>query len=111
MSKKMFISDQRILQLGDWLVSTGKEKNIRDFLTRIGAGRNNLTRYRDGSQGFTKEMMLRVAELYGVDLNWLFGLSTQMILKQVEQPSVIDTLKMAVMLVEQELQQKKKVDI
>ncbi|MFB6453757.1 hypothetical protein ACE38W_00680 [Chitinophaga sp. Hz27] len=66
-----------------------------------------MTRYRDGSQGFTKEMILGAAELYSVDLNWLFGLSNEMILKQVEQPSVIDTLKIPVMLVEQELQQKK----
>lgn len=101
---KLFISDQRMLQLMTWAVRKGIADNETDFLDRIGFVRNNLRRVKAGEQGFTKEHILNACELTGASADYIFGFTNMISRKQQRHP--IEQLKEAVLAVELELKQR-----
>lgn len=107
---ELYITDKRMLTFMDWLVASGKVATQGEFLTSIGARPQNISNYRHGRQSFSVVMILRTAELYGMDLNWLFGVSNTMLRKKGkgkgDEVSAIESLKLAVERLEKESQGK-----
>lgn len=79
--KKMNIADERMLQVMHWAVSNGKARSEAYFAQSIGLRKQNMHNVKTGYQAFTKDHVLAAAKVYGINLNWLFGLESQMMRK------------------------------
>jgi hypothetical protein len=101
---KLFISDQRMLQLMEWAVKNEIVSGETQYLEQIEFARNSIVKVREGSQGFTKHHILNACKLTGASADWIFGLTNDMMRKAPKKP--IEFLKQAVLAVEQELKQK-----
>lgn len=104
MADQLFISDQRMLLLMKWAIDKGIAESENVYLEQIGFNRRNLYKLRAGDIGFTKVHILKAAELTGANINWIYGLESNM-LRQKSQ-SAIEQLQAAVIAVETELQKK-----
>lgn len=81
MVSELFVSDQRMLHVMAWAISE-KEKDVtteKAFCALVGFNFRNLPKVKTGAVSFTKEHILRCAQVFGTDLNWLFGLGNTMI--------------------------------
>lgn len=105
--QELFISDDRMLKLIEWAISTGIVDSRSEFLNKVGAGRNNISGLLNGERSFTTIQILEAATLTGVNINWLFGLEKNM-LRDEKKHSALDVLKAAVMSVEKDMQPKKR---
>lgn len=106
MPSKLFISDQRMLALMEWAV--GRIKGIdteTEYLSRINFPRTNISNVRKGTQSFTKEHILNACMITGANVNWIFGIESNMIRKPGKDP--IHLLKQAVIAVEQDWKKKR----
>jgi hypothetical protein len=106
--KKLFITDQRMLELMEWAINTGVVQHQSEWCDKIAFGRTNLRAVKIGEQSFTKEHILRACELTGVTPNWFFGMDGNKFGGKQKELTAIQQLKVAVNLVEQELKNKKK---
>lgn len=100
MAPEIFISDQRMLQVMDWAISGNVRdvKTKRDWCDKVGFGFTNLPKVKAGKQSFTKEQLLNCAEIFNIDMNFLFGLSDIMI--RAAQPTALDMLRDVVHIME-----------
>ncbi|WPV66327.1 hypothetical protein [Chitinophaga sp. LS1] len=105
MADKLFIADERILQLMEYAISTDIVDTQKEFLNEIGFGANNLGKLRNGERHFTPDNILKAATMTGANLNWIFGLEKNM-LRDGKKHTAIDLLKSAVIQLESELQGK-----
>jgi phage host-nuclease inhibitor protein Gam len=97
-AKKLFISDQRMLRLLDWAIENKKAATETEYLDRIKFTRTNISNVRKGMQSFTKEHILNAATFTGANINWIFGLETNMMRKPGK--TTMAMLREAVMAVE-----------
>jgi hypothetical protein len=106
---KLFIADQRMLELMTWAIAQEDKKlpsTQGEYLDLIGAKSGNIGALKKGIRGFTNEQILAAAKLTGANLNWIYGLEKNMF-REGKSKTAIDLLKEAVKAVEQELQPKK----
>jgi hypothetical protein len=101
MPNKLFISDQRMLQLMEWAVANGMAANRGEYLDKIGFTRNNLNKVKKGIQSFQIEQILSACILTGASADYIFGLSNEMTRKKVKQP--LELLKEAVIAIEHDM--------
>jgi hypothetical protein len=104
MPRKLFISDDRMLQLMEWAIRKGIAQGETDYLEKIDFARNSMPKVRQGIQGFTKIHILNACKLTGASADWIFGLTNNMMRKPPAR--AIDLLKQAVTAVEQEIKVK-----
>lgn len=81
MAKTIFISDERMLQLMSWAINNDIAKDETDYLSQIEFVKNNLEKVRNGTTGFTKRHILNASVLTGANINWIFGLESNMMRK------------------------------
>jgi hypothetical protein len=77
--KKLPVTSQRMLELLDFCVRNKVVLTQKDWCEKIGFNTTNLSQVRSGRQGFTDEQKLAAAQLIGVNMNWIFGLESNMI--------------------------------
>lgn len=108
MADKLFITDDRMLQLLEWAVNAGLARTQGEYLDAIGARAGNIGLLKKGTRGFTNEQILKAAKLTGANVNWIYGLEKNM-LREEKNHSAIDLLKAAVSAIEMEIGKKKPV--
>ena len=101
MPKKLFISDDRMLQLMEWAIRKGIADGETDYLDKIDFARNSMPKVRQGIQGFTKIHIQNACKLTGASADWIFGFTNIMMRKPSTDP--IEFLKEAVVSIEEEL--------
>jgi hypothetical protein len=99
--KKLFITDQRMLQLMEKTIDEGKVKNETHYCDKIKFPRTCLSNVKHGRQSFTKQQILNACLLTGASADYVFGLSN--IIKRTATKQPLELLKDAVMAVESEL--------
>ena len=95
---KLFISDERMLQLMAWAIQEGLVETERDYMEKIQFPRTNITQVRRGRQGFTKANILKACQLTGASADWIFGFTNHRLRKQPRK--AMEVLKEAVRAVE-----------
>jgi len=106
MATKLFISDERMLQLMKWAVADGFARNDTDYLDKIGFTRTNISNTRKGNQGFTKEHIRNACELTGASADWIFGFTNTRLRKPTNHP--LKSLKEAVRAIEVEMKSRRR---
>lgn len=101
---KLFISDQRMLQLMEWAIKNKIASGETEYLEKIKFARNSIVKVREGTQGFRKNHILNACKITGASADYIFGLTNNMMRKQPTK--AIDLLKQAVEAVEQEIKSK-----
>jgi hypothetical protein len=104
MAKKLFITNERMLQLMDWAINEEIAENETRYLEAIGFPRTNISNVREGIQSFTKDHIMKACKLTGASADYIFGFTTNMKRKPESKP--LDALKQAVKAVELELRRK-----
>jgi hypothetical protein len=104
MPPKLFISDQRMLQLMDWAIKNKIANGETHYMELIDFQRNSIVKVRKGLQGFRKNHILNACKLTGASADWIFGLTNVMMRKNPGKP--LELLKQAVIAVEQEMKTK-----
>jgi arginine repressor len=79
LATKLFIADQRMLQLMDYCIASKIVDSQKDWCTKIGFNQNNITQIRSAKQGFTDVQKLAAVKMAGANMNWLYGLEPDMI--------------------------------
>lgn len=88
------IWDQRMLKLMEYCVQDGQAESQYAFLRSIGyASPNNVSKVREGLQGFRPEHFQKAGELYNVSMDWLYGFTNQRARKAEKRTSGIDLIK------------------
>lgn len=104
MAKKLFISDERMLKVIEWVVKQGKYDSENEFLKAIGFARESMPKLKAGGQGFTKYQILEACVITGASADYIYGFTNSMFRKDPTKP--LDMLKHAVHAVEMELKGK-----
>lgn len=81
---KLPIWDEQMLHLMRHCIDLELCDSQKEFLESIGFTPANLRQVRNRSQSFTLEQIRCAAVKYKVNLNWIFGLDTDMKLKKPE---------------------------
>jgi hypothetical protein len=102
MPNNLFITDKRMLMLMEWAIDNKKATSETEYMEKINFARTNLSNVRKGLQSFTKEHILNAAVLTGANINWIFGLESNMMRKPGK--SAFELLKEAVVAVKGELE-------
>ena len=76
----MLITDKRTLDFLEILKSTGKIRFEIEFCEAIGLQKQNLVKIKNQDETrkenhFTAAQLAKVAEIYGADMNYIFGIS------------------------------------
>ncbi len=100
---KLNIWDQRILDLLKHCVAGGLTQ--REFLLSIGYAPENSPKLKNGTQSVRPQHLLKAAQAYNVNMNWLFGLDNAMNRTPGKDP--LDRLKEAVTAVEREYRKRR----
>lgn len=95
---KLEIWDQRMLQFMEHCLSSGVCSTQRNFLISIGFIPENIGQLRNGRQSFTLQHIHAAAIKYGLNLNWIMGLDSEM--RRKPGRSAIQQLKDAVKTIE-----------
>ncbi|SFW16850.1 hypothetical protein [Chitinophaga sancti] len=107
MAEKLFIANQRMLQLIEFGIENELASTQKEFLEKIGFAPGNIGQVRSGIRSFTIEQILTAASITGANMNWVFGLEKNM-LRDEKKLTPLESLKLAVTQIEEELQPKKK---
>jgi len=102
---KLFISDERMLQLMEWAIADGIAVNQADYLEKIGFTRTNISNTRKGQQGFTKEHIWNACQLTGASADYIFGFANTRLRKPERKP--MEQLREAVRAVDLELKSRR----
>jgi hypothetical protein len=106
MADKLFISDNRMLQLMRYVFSV-KLKGVstqKEFCDIIGMNKTSIKDVKSGIRGFTREQMYNAGKHFGVDMNWIFGFTNEMFPEEslkIKKP--LELLKYAVSRIESEI--------
>lgn len=104
MPKKLFITNERMLQLVAWSIDNGIADTETEFYEKIGFTRNNISLVRSGATSFTKEHILEACKITGASADYIFGFTNTM---QRKKPTrAMELLKEAVSAIDQELRRK-----
>lgn len=104
MAKKLFISDERMLQLMEWAVGQGIVATETEYWEKIEFGRTSISNVRAGTQGFRNYHILNACRLTGASADYIFGFTNVITRKKSPEPYAL--LKQAVEAVGQELRRK-----
>ena len=76
----LFITERRMLELRDYCLEheLAGITGTGEWYAMIGCPRTSISKLLQGKIGFTKHQMLRAAELFNVNINWLYGLELSM---------------------------------
>lgn len=89
----MLITDQRTLAF----IETLKAKNVirfdTDFCEKIGIRKQNLSKIKNQNVHFTAEQLQKVGEVFGADMNYINGFSSDPFRKNMSTPTSTSTLK------------------
>lgn len=69
------ISDNRMLELSEYLKEEGVIKFDSEFCKGIGLLKQNLIRIKKGTAHFTPEHIANACINYGIDANWILGVT------------------------------------
>lgn len=112
MAVEIFITDKRVLQLMEFVISN-HIKGIttqRDFLKIAGMHPTVLAKIRKGIQGFTVKHIRIFSEYFDANLNWIFGFEPNMMnnnkSKINHNPKPLEMMKEALFALELEMKQK-----
>lgn len=104
MKKKLPIWDQRMLLLMDYCLANKLTGTREEFLQSIGMHKTGVYQVKRGVGSFRLEHFYAAAKKYSVNMNWFFGLDTEMIFSRKKKAlPAITRLKEAVLAVEIEL--------
>jgi hypothetical protein len=101
MPKKLFITNQRMLDLMAWAIENGIAQHESAFFRMIKFPRTNISNIRSGALSFTREHIMNACKITGASADYIFGFTNSMLRKDPVKP--IDQLKQAVKTVELEL--------
>jgi hypothetical protein len=101
MAKKLPIWDQRMIMLMEHCIESDIEPSQKAFLHGLDMHEQAIAQIRGGRGSFTQDQILAAAKKYGVDINWIFGLSPNM--KRSPGKSPLQNLKDAVKSIEAEI--------
>lgn len=73
---------ERMMFLIKYAIDTGVVENRAEFLRAIGIAPGSFSNHTSGKSGFTVENIGKAAAMTGIDINWLFGFSKSMHLKE-----------------------------
>lgn len=79
---KLKIWDQRVLVLMRHCIDLELCDTQKEFLETIGFQPTNLRQVKNGSQSFTLEQIHAAAVKYKINVNWIFGIDTEMRFKK-----------------------------
>jgi hypothetical protein len=79
------IADKRMQLLPDILMSIGKIRLRQEFLDTIGKARQNIT-----TQHFTPNQIQKACLKYGVNANWVLGISKTVFNKPIDNQKLVD---------------------
>jgi hypothetical protein len=99
--KKLFITDQRMIQLMEATIAAGKVKDATEYCKKIKFARNCLANVKRGHQSFTKKQIQNACLFTGASADYIFGFTSS--IKRISSKAPIDMLREAVMAVEGEL--------
>ncbi|KAA5532701.1 helix-turn-helix transcriptional regulator [Taibaiella lutea] len=97
---KLFIADQRMLELMKHIVSVNLKDvtTQQDFCEAIGILKGGIAPIRKGERHFTTAQILNACRYFNVDVNWLFGFTENMFRSQ--DKTALELLKEAVIAVD-----------
>lgn len=101
MAKKLFIVNDRMLQLWSYAVKEAIVADDDSWCKKIGFVRGNASNVRTGHQGFTLKQVQAAAFVTGANLNWIFGFENNMF-REKKKLSSLQLLKQAVTAIEKE---------
>jgi plasmid maintenance system antidote protein VapI len=102
---KLFISDQRMLDVMDYCIANNISgiTTQKEWCIMVGIEPSNINNVRKGLRGFTTEQLLSAGKQFGISMEYLFGFTNQM-LRTEKKATAIQLLKQAVRAVEAEMQ-------
>lgn len=100
--KKIDMIDQRMFQWMEYTIGEGKALHQKDWLEKIGFPISNIGHVKSGKQSFTRDQIVKAARLINGNINWLFGLETNMLLVN-KKKTALQLLKEATKAVEESL--------
>lgn len=80
------ITDTNMLQLPDILKGAGIIRFKEEFYRALGMLRQNVYEVRKGIRGFTPEQIRIACITYGIDANWIIGVTDKVFLKAKVKP-------------------------
>ena len=101
MPKKLFIADERMLQLMEYAVEKGIVESSAEYWEKIDFARTSISNVKQGTQGFRNYHIYNACKLTGASADYIFGFTNVMFRKAPVKP--IDLLKQAVTAVEKEI--------
>lgn len=79
MAKKLPIWDERMIMLMNHLISSGQCETQKEFFDIIGFRQTSLSQVKQGLHSFRHQHLLIASKKYNVNLNWFYGLESNMI--------------------------------
>lgn len=104
MAKKLFISDERMLQLMEWAIGQGIVATETEYWEKIDFARTSISNVKQGTQGFRTYHILNACRLTGASADYIFGFTNVITRRRPPEPFAL--LKQAVEAVGQELRKK-----
>lgn len=85
----MFTSDQQILKLPDLLILNGIISGTAQFFEETGISKSYFSQVKNQAKynrpkHITPEQIEKICLLYGIDFNWVFGISENVFKKQTK---------------------------
>lgn len=108
MANKLPIWDVRMLDLMAFLIFSKVIEMEKDFFIKVGFPYQNGSQLKTGKQSFRHEHILKAAKLWKIDLNWIYGITSRMMMEP-KNIGPIDLITDALLMLEQERKQKGKV--
>lgn len=82
-------TDQKIFELIDLLINTGRIEYVKDFGEEIGVLKQNILRIKQGKAHFTAEHIKAICKIYNVNANWIFNDDAKVFYKAVKNKKAV----------------------
>ena len=79
----MTTPDRQMLRLIEILKSSGRIRFGTEFCQAVGLRKQNLYKIQNGDNHFTIDHVEKAVKEFGVNANWIFGMSEEIFLKSV----------------------------
>lgn len=96
---KLSVMTERMLELMEFSIINKHAENQKDWCSKIGFTYSNISQVRSGRQGFTDEQKLAAVHLVGANMNWIYGIESNMI-RITKMKGALDLIKEGVRMLE-----------
>lgn len=85
MSDRLYITDERILQLAEILKERGEISFVKNMFDAVDISKQKVNNVRNHGESFTVKQIEAICKKFHVDANWIFGFHNENPFRMAEE--------------------------